>query len=535
MKKIFQYCQSTNKGTLFPFILILLYLFFALIKIKYPGVQYDELQFGNIARGEVDSTFVRYSFGHFPVLMMSYVGALKAYLYFPIFKIFGVSAYSIRIPMIAISAVGFCFLYSAVKKYFNKSLALLSLFIIVLDPSFIAFSRYDVGPTTLEFLCKVVVYYFLVLYLERRTMKHAIYVYAFLVLGLFNKLNFIWFVNGLFISLIIVNREYWFRILRRKPNKKELIHFIYLCAGYFILVGYFFFISKAYLLLDPASLVEIAARWKIVLPNIYDLITGVGYYKYVFGNLDLSLTKYIFFFYIFFLFVGFVQVVYSDKIDSKYKKGYFFLLLIIIFTIAQIFVTKEADNPWHFFSIYPTYSILFSYSVYLTIQALYPIGKKRKVIAFGVISIIAFYQIFIDVRYIDAYGKPAKNIFWSNSIYNLIDYTQSNPHKFASVDWGMHTQLITFSGQRDKYVEISFVLNDDKTFKEDKQWLFDAFLNPIQNYCFIVHPDDEGLFPNAKRNLFNLAEEYDISLGMTKIFSDENGKVIYEIYTPRYR
>ena len=88
-----------------PIILIAIYFLLTLLKINSPGVQYDEILFDNAALGMIDNSFVVLKIGKFPIMLMSYIGALKAYLYYPIFNVLGVSVYSIRIPMIIIGGI----------------------------------------------------------------------------------------------------------------------------------------------------------------------------------------------------------------------------------------------------------------------------------------------------------------------------------------------------------------------------------------------------------------------------------------------
>jgi len=59
-------------------------------RIAYPGVQYDEILFANIALGANADHFVIRILG-IPLFTMPYLGALKAYLYYPIFGVFGVA------------------------------------------------------------------------------------------------------------------------------------------------------------------------------------------------------------------------------------------------------------------------------------------------------------------------------------------------------------------------------------------------------------------------------------------------------------
>jgi hypothetical protein len=130
-------------------LLACIYLVLALIKIEFPGIFYDEIAFGNAALGGIDHYFLHYRMGNFPVLLMTYMGALKAYIYYPIFKIFGVSVYSIRIPTIIISALALYLLVIAVRDFFNWKIALTTLTLIAIDASFINQTRYDNGPTVI--------------------------------------------------------------------------------------------------------------------------------------------------------------------------------------------------------------------------------------------------------------------------------------------------------------------------------------------------------------------------------------------------
>ena len=74
--------------------------------IDIPGLQYDEILFVNAATGEpTNGLFVGRRILGVPVNVMPYMGALKAYLYYPVFKVLGVSPAPIRWPIIILSLV----------------------------------------------------------------------------------------------------------------------------------------------------------------------------------------------------------------------------------------------------------------------------------------------------------------------------------------------------------------------------------------------------------------------------------------------
>ncbi|HSW98846.1 MAG TPA: hypothetical protein VLF71_03335, partial [Candidatus Saccharimonadales bacterium] len=67
-----------------PWAAIALYVGIAAYRIRFPGTEYDEALYVNAARGGVDNvTFMTKTFYGFPVLLMPYIGALKAYIFYP--------------------------------------------------------------------------------------------------------------------------------------------------------------------------------------------------------------------------------------------------------------------------------------------------------------------------------------------------------------------------------------------------------------------------------------------------------------------
>ena len=72
-----------------------------------PGLQYDELLFVNAVLGD---SYPYHGFIYsaplgIPTMLMPYIGALKAWLYTPIFSVFGVTVDSIRLPALLLAAL----------------------------------------------------------------------------------------------------------------------------------------------------------------------------------------------------------------------------------------------------------------------------------------------------------------------------------------------------------------------------------------------------------------------------------------------
>jgi 4-amino-4-deoxy-L-arabinose transferase-like glycosyltransferase len=512
------------------FILIGLYVILALVKINYPGVHYDEILFGNAALGMTDNVFIEFKIGRLPVLLMPYIGALKAYLYYPIFQFFGVSAYSIRIPVILATACALFILYRSVVLYFNDRTARLSLLLLAIDPSFVAQTRYDVGPTVIEFFLKAVALYFFARLIRSRSGKHFALLYLVLMLGLFNKLNFIWFINSFYGALVVL---YW-RQLKESLNNQTpssfVCRFVLFLLSYALLAGYFFFINISYDLFQPLSLGELKSRLINLLVQMKAIITGENFFEYALGNIHIVWND-VFFAGIVLIILGGTVFYIVSKNTLPEKKSFYFIGFLLLTTLLQVFLTKQAGSIWHYFNVYPALPIIVSCSL-LALDGLFPLGKRKSWIM-GIIIIIIAHHLYLNYRYIQSYDGAVKNVSWSKKIYTLIEFTRNDPHQFASIDWGIHAQLSAFNHLPNKYIELSFALRDMRDSEENKAWLASELLGPQGNRHLIAHAEENTYFSEARSNLWRIAKERDFHFNVVQVIADDNGKVIFEIYAPR--
>jgi len=515
-----------------PASLVFLYFLFTLVKIRFPGIQYDEILFGNVAVGGVDHSFIFYKIGNFPFLLMAFIGALKAYLYFPIFKLFGVSTYTIRIPMIFLAGIALIILYKTLKNCFNQFIASVALLFLSLDASFISYARYDVGPTTISFFCKVLVIYYFVKLKENAKISYSIAMGIVMALGLFNKLNFIWFINAFAISAVMV---YWpeiKQIFRVRTDIKRRYIFYLFVFFYILFVAYYLLLNWKFNLTGFLQISEFPNKIAKNLSSFADLVNGTLFYNFVFGSLK-SLVNQIFAGIIMVLFFfGLYRVLLKKRFLKEGKfKLYLFFFLIFCLMFIQIFITQKAIQGWHLFELYPFFTILLVAGMTLNWPKDRQIAFSKNLGSVFVILLVLSYQIYLESQYIEIYDKPVKNINWSSKIYDLIDYTKSDNRIYVSVDWGTHNQLISFTGLRNKYLEIAYGLYQVNIDEDQRKWLIQEILNPEKNYVLIMYPQENSTLGMSQTNLKKIAQEASIRLQKIETFS-EGGRVVYELYIP---
>jgi 4-amino-4-deoxy-L-arabinose transferase-like glycosyltransferase len=199
--------------------LILVFAVFGTYKIHSPGLYSDEMLFVAAATGKV----AHRSFHGVPLMIYPVIGALKSWIYIPIFALFGVSAASVRVPVVLISCGTLALWYALVRRKLSSGWAMAFTGACVVHPGFVLQARVDWGPVVLMLFFKGVCLYLLVKWLETPrffswSLAGAI---AACGLGFFDKFNFVWFVVALSGATLVV---YWKEIRAKlKEAPKALV------------------------------------------------------------------------------------------------------------------------------------------------------------------------------------------------------------------------------------------------------------------------------------------------------------------------
>ena len=111
-------------------------------------------------------SFIQSSIFGIPLMLMSYIGALKSWVYFPVFHFFGVSPFTIRFPAIILSASTLYIYYHVARTFTNRELGLLATILMATSPAFIFEVKVDFGPVAISMFCTALILYAFAKYLE---------------------------------------------------------------------------------------------------------------------------------------------------------------------------------------------------------------------------------------------------------------------------------------------------------------------------------------------------------------------------------
>ena len=205
-------------------ILAMAYVLLAGRAIWLPGIYYDEM-FQVVpaiatVKGGVNGPFTQvegsviHVGGHpFPLLLLPYLGSIEAGILVPIFAMAGVSVPVIRYTFIALGAISVVLTFLCIRDLYDSKVAVLNTLFLLTDPSYLFSTRIDNGPIAIMMICKMGALLLLSRWWRRRERG---YLWAALFLcgvGVYDKLNFAWFIVGLSLSSIVVYlRPIWQRI-----------------------------------------------------------------------------------------------------------------------------------------------------------------------------------------------------------------------------------------------------------------------------------------------------------------------------------
>src|SRR5712692_4811076 len=139
-----------------PLISSLLFILIGFAFIPQAGIQNDEALF---ASGIYQQTGIAQGvkvFGHrIPLMLLSYLGALKSWIYAPIFRLWKPSAFSLRVPVILAAAVTIWLFWSLMRRIAGYRAAAAGSALLASDTLFLITSCFDWGPVVLQHLLLV--------------------------------------------------------------------------------------------------------------------------------------------------------------------------------------------------------------------------------------------------------------------------------------------------------------------------------------------------------------------------------------------
>lgn|GEM_PF-4573164 len=386
---------------------LLLFLFLAVVHLTYPGLYYDELHFLTSVPGGLSTSLLGEKLSSLPLFSVPYIGALKAWIYAPIFILFGVTVTTIRLPMILLAGVSLVLLYRIARRFLGQKSSLFASLILAINPAFVWAVKTDLSPAVLELFLQALA---TLLFLQGAGPLLLSFV---IVLGLFNRITFLWWLAGSFAGAFL-----FFPEARGKLLLAGIAPVLFLIAWAIHVYG------RA----TPVSVpFEFFERLWILRHYVAWLLDGSIVYRHTLGEYPG------FSFGLFWILVAAGSVLAAARgTKDKPRQLVLFLAVQLSVTALAIFLTPLAISYWHFIHLLP-------WLVLVIAGGLSRWGKAGPIVFAILIAQLAYAQIV----YFQKVGTPPHKASWSMAIYPLMEYCAEENRKCVSVDWGTNLQILS--------------------------------------------------------------------------------------------
>jgi hypothetical protein len=427
--------------------------------LNAPGLYYDEaLFYPPAAKLYIDCGIiagVKYKIGCVPIVLQPpYLGALKAWLYAVLFLVVTPSPLTLRLPMVLLQFASIILLLIAWAPRMGRSYAILLFVILCTDTIAIFHARIDWGPYVIANFFKVAALCAAIMWVETKRPCMLTLAGLSMVLGVYDKLNFIWVVGALTAALLFIyGREVFAALKSSRASRLILIVSAVAAMDVVLLLGSATWgVRLASPEFDLAS--QIARVWHLIA-----LTLDEGPFELVFGTPwpGLRLASRIFswglavgWLLVLMLPVLRMQLGREDRVAVKVAYAAF-LTLILSFLCAAMVLTKETSGPHHAIVVsllWPLQVVLCgvalvslagSFAPSLRTLAYLPVATAAAAIIVHNLSAAAAFHRALDRG---IYG----NANFSPAIYKLARFVDAHPGvTVVSVDWGIHNGLMALA------------------------------------------------------------------------------------------
>lgn len=528
--------------------LVAVFLLLATIALDKPGYYYDEVIHIPVAMRalgdcEVDAAVTK-EIGCFPLMQtLGYVGAVKAWLAAPVIAIFGTNVWSVRLPPIIVAALALLVLWTFARRELGTAWSTLLLVLLACDPVLLNHARLDWGPQMIALLMRVTSLFALMRWLQTGRLFWLVVVCATFLIGLVDKVNFIWVIGAwLAATVTVMGPTAWSRLRAAAPWQP-------IVAG----------VTAALLAWGVLTLVRRAAgldilgdaqtlTWGEQLAKVWNLyastFSGLSVINWVFGA-DVPVTAAFNVLLLLQLVTAIVLLAWCRPWTPA-RRLLAFLTAATAYLLLAIAATRQVGGSHHLFMLWPMPTL---HLVTLVAVAAQHLGTERgrgmalrgAIALGGIVAVGALlaWNVAMDIRYADVWrnDRDFRPLF-DPAIASLGERLDAlAPDRVISVDWGLHQPLVTLAG-RDRaarYREWTWRLADagSNLDRDDMRRVIARDL-PGKRVAFVLHGPGYTVFDGARARLDALLAATKPCSTTEEGFSNASGRMIYTIVLADY-
>jgi hypothetical protein len=516
--------------------------------LDHPGVYYDEAlhvpsafqlvyaDFKDVARAYIVIPLHWRSVDYLPVMILPYLGALKSYVLAISFALLGNTVLALRLPGILMGVFSTVFMFHYARRMWGDLVALLACALIATDATWIFFNRVDWGPMAIAGLLRTLT---LCLIFEpnlserQRNWTMGLAGVA-MGLGLWDKANFMWFINALLGFGVL-----YYICFRQKRLLKSQI--LFACIGFLLGSAPFWLYNltndwKTFSMLSSGgilirvqmrSLQDVARVAYGRLQGLFLILDGEGFDALAFGEQVPSFFGQRgsfgsqLFIFSFCLLLGLAA---RPRLDAGARWRLLFLPIVTILMVVQMFITPLTVSMHHLVYLYPFPHLIMAVAL---IEICGLLRQKARIFISGLVAVVVAVALISNLYVLSQYERFLAGVggrgYFSDAITALsyVLQTEYSDRSIHIMHWGAANQLSLLSrGQ--------LVL--DEPFWEHSEVPPDDYMRELvkdANSIFVLYtymPQARSA-PNAQDTFWLAAELEDMIVADEREIRDRTGAV----------
>ena len=503
------------------------------------GIENDEALFAIVFFKPRGGSYT-YKIGHseLPLMILSYLGTLKSWVYRPIFKLFGMGVASVRIPVILAGAASVWLLYQLLLKISGRRAALIGCGLLATDATFLLTSTFDWGPVALAHLLVLGGLLLLIRFWQRR--QEAALAVAFFLFGLalWDKALAVWILSAAGLAaLLTIPRQILDVVTVRRLGLAALC----LCLGALPLVLYNIHTRGGTL---RGTSVYNSADLRLKGQTLVSALDGSGLFDYMVpeewqtphphepsgwlqgasaglsaaaGHPRQSLLLYAFC----------AGLLLMPLARGAALRALVFALVAMTVAWLEMALTANAGNGLHHtILLWPFPQIIIAISFAETSRRL---GHAGVPIVAAVTALLVASGLVLINEY---YARIARNggaISWTNAVFSLSEYMKTVPAKTVySLDWGFFDALRMLSNGVLPMRVGEDTIDKPQLSADDRRAVLDMISTP--DNVFVAHSKAFEFYPGLAAKMAEFAEGAGYHRQDLATIPDSNGRPTFEVF-----
>jgi hypothetical protein len=471
-----------------------------------------------------------------PLMHMSYLGALKTWLFVPIVHWFGTSLYALRVPMVLLAGLGIWCFFLLLRRIAGTRAAVAGCFLLAADPVYLLTSVFDWGPVVLQHLLIIGGVLLLVLFYQTRQ-EGLLAAGCFLFgLVLWDKALSLWMMSGMAVAAAAT---LWRRILEILTRRRITV------AAFSFLLG-----SLPLLIYNAQNHgATFQGNFKREFTEVRNKLNGLrltangsGMFGYmteedshttdprppttalarvsarisaVAGHPreDLLISAFL---------LALLLAPFSGNV-----RAILFCVITMAVAWAQMAITANAGgSAHHTILLWPLPQAIIALSFAGVSQRLGRAGIPAVAMATAVVAVSG--ALVINEYYTVALRNgPAPG--WSYSIVNLSRFFDYTPAKAVlCLDWGIMEPLRFLNAGRLPLATTGDAVTKSEMTPQDREEVQRIISDPAD--LFIGRTKEFAVFPGTVAKLTKFAEECGYQRHLLNLVRDNRGRAVFEVF-----